>query len=322
MLDIFKIKNNNDFEKAAIKTFQFQYHYNPVYRKYVEMLGISHLSVKKTEQIPFLPIVFFKTDKVYAGDVASQHVFSSSGTTGSIRSKHYIKDIRLYEEIFLRVFSSFYGSPRDYVIIGLLPGYLERQESSLVYMVNHLINLSGKQESGFYLNDHKKLFHTLMQLESRHQKVILFGVTFALLEFARNYTMKMDHTILIETGGMKGRGQELVREELHGFLQERLGVQNVHSEYGMTELLSQAYAKKINQYDIPPWMKVLVRDPYDPFTYLSKERNGGLNIIDLGNVYSSSFIETEDLGKINSDGSFQVLGRIDHSDIRGCSLLV
>lgn len=251
-----------------------------------------------------------------------EKVFSSSFTTGKMPSRHFVHDLSLYRKSFINTFSFFYGDPKQYVILGLLPGYLERQDASLVYMVHALMKLTGQKEDGFYLHDYQTLVHVLKDLCRKDKKVILFGVTHALLDFSEVADISLPNTIVIETGGMKGKGKELVREELHYLLKSRLGIAALHAEYGMTELLSQAYAREINHFSPPPWMKVLVRDPYDPFELLPVGDRGGLNIIDLANIYSLSFLETQDIGHTHADGSFSVLGRFDQAEVRGCNLMV
>lgn len=285
-------------------------------------------NIQTIEEIPFLPISFFKTHRVQTllpGTQETQKVFESSGTTGEQSSKHYVNDISLYEESFLTAFEMFYGAPSQYLILGLLPGYLERQNSSLVYMVQGLMDKSGHEKAGFFLYNHAQLFDLLQQANAVGQKVLLIGVTFSLLDFAEKYTMNMRHTIVMETGGMKGRKAELTRDEVHAFLQERLGVETIHTEYSMTELLSQAYSSAGGKLVCPPWMKVVMREQNDPFALTARPRTkvGGLiNVIDLANIYSCAFIATDDVGRLYYDGSFEVLGRSDQSDLRGCSLLV
>jgi hypothetical protein len=268
-----------------------------------------------------LPISFFKTHTVTAGPFTPETVFESSGTTQTLTSRHLVKEVSLYRRSFLKAFTLFYGNVKDYCVLGLLPSYLERQHSSLVMMVDELIKLSGHPASGFYLDEHAKLSQTLQQLESKQQKTLLIGVTFGLLDFAAAFPQKLNHTIVMETGGMKGRRKELTRAEVHQQLKEALGVQKIHSEYGMTELLSQAYSNGDGRFLCPPWMKVLVRDEEDPLS-IQETGRGILQVIDLANRYSCSFIATEDIGMVYQDGSFEVWGRMDNSDIRGCSLLV
>ena len=273
------------------------------------------------EQIPFLPIKFFKSHQVITGDNSPEIVFNSSGTTGQLTSKHYVANTSVYKTSFLKTFEQFYGSPEDYCILALLPSYLEREGSSLVYMVHDLIVKSGHPDSGFYLHEHGKLAQKLKELDSKGVKILLIGVSFALLDLVSNYSFSLKNTIIMETGGMKGRKKEMIREELHGILKAGFGVGEIHSEYGMTELLSQAYSLGKGSFECPPWMRVLIRDPEDPLTLLPDGKSGGVNIIDLANLHSCSFIATQDLGKLYPDGSFEILGRFDHSDLRGCNLM-
>lgn len=312
--------NEKKFEGLSLEIFRFQYANNPIYRDYVDNIKVNPLFVNEIEQIPFLPIRLFKTQEVKTTHFAPEIIFESSGTTGTANSRHFIKEVALYEESFMKGFQRCYGRAEGYCIIGLLPSYLERQHSSLVYMVDRLIKRSSHPDSGFYLDEFEKLEATLIALEQKGQKTILIGVTFALLDFAEKFSVKLNHTIIMETGGMKGRRAEIIRPELHHILQKAFGLDAIHSEYGMTELLSQAYSKSKGIYDPPPWMKALVRDEEDPLT-VNKAGTGVLNIIDLANIYSCSFIATDDAGKIYPNGSFEVLGRVDGSDLRGCSLL-
>lgn len=312
--------SSDHFLPTCKKVFQWQVQHNPVYQQWVRLMLKDGEIPSDVNQIPFLPISFFKTHDVFVGQKPDT-LFESSGTTQDVVSKHWVTDTAIYEQSFLQCFQLFYGAPADYCVIGLLPSYLERNHSSLVYMVNHLINYSKHQDSGFYLNDFASLDKTLKKLELQHQKVWLIGVSFALIDFSSAFPQQLNHTIVIETGGMKGRKQELTKLELHTLLAKQLGTQKIHSEYGMTELLSQAYSHGDGRFTSPPWMKVFVSDEDDP-TLLKSDGRGVLHIIDLANVYSCSFIATQDLGEINSDGSFQVLGRIDASDRRGCSLMV
>ncbi len=319
---IFKIEHERQFNDFALKIFNYQAEKNLVYKEFLFHLGVNLSSVDNYKNIPFLPIEFFKTHKVISGNQDYKKIFYSSGTTGKSRSKHYLKNITLYENSFMSAFSRFYGDIKDYCVLALLPTYLENDSSSLVYMVDQLIQKSTHPESGFYLNNIEALALQLKKLEASGQKTILFGVSYALLDLAEMFPMQLSHTTIMETGGMKGTRKELTKSELHQFLTQKLGVQKIHSEYGMTELLSQAYSKGDGKFFAPPWMKILIRDTYDPFSLLHHGRSGGINIIDLANMDSCSFIETQDLGKINKDGSFEVLGRFDYSDIRGCNLLV
>ena len=316
------------FEALSLEIFRFQYQHNPVYGQYVDALQVKPGEVKKLGDIPFLPIRFFKSHAVTTTGFTPQLVFESSGTTGSINSKHLVKDALVYEESFTRAFRQFYGNVSDWCVIGLLPAYLERQGSSLVYMVDKLVKASDHPQSGFYLYDFEKLQQALQQLESRGQQVLLIGVTFALLDFARQYPTPLQHTVMMETGGMKGRREELIRPQVHEILQQAFGLPAIYAEYGMTELLSQAYSKGNGLFSCPPWMQVLIREEEDPLAVRSatavqqKPLSGAINIIDLANIYSCSFIATDDAGQLEADGRFRVMGRLDNSDIRGCSLMV
>ena len=292
----------------------------------MDTLGVIPDTVHTIEAIPFLPISFFKTHQVTTTTFEPETIFESSGTTGENTSRHLVKSFALYQKSFTKTFNLFYGKPSQWSILGLLPGYLERGNSSLVAMVNDLIIKSDNSFSGFYLHDLDNLYRALVHNEIREQPTLLIGITFSLLDFAEKYSMKLQHTKIMETGGMKGRREEQTREEIHQFLQGRLGVKEVHSEYGMTELLSQAYSKGNGLFHCPPWMKVLTREYHDPFSIVSKPKtekpvNGLLNIIDLANLYSCCFIATDDIGKLYKNNSFEVLGRRDISDLRGCSLL-
>ena len=316
---VFKL-DKTGFERIALEVFRFQQAQNTVYRNYLDVLGIDPASVLNLDQVPFLPVGFFKTHDILTTEFTPGLIFESSGTTGSVTSRHLVKDISLYEESFSKGFEMQYGPVSDWCIIGLLPSYLEREHSSLVYMVNHLVRQTGHANSGFYLHEYAQLASVLEQLEKAKQKTLLIGVTYALLDFAERYPLPLKSTIIMETGGMKGRRREMIRKEVHDQLKQAFGVPVIHSEYGMTELLSQAYSKGEGVFNCPPWMKVVVREEEDPFLNKS-EGTGIINIIDLANVYSCSFIATDDAGKLYPDGSFEVLGRVDGSDIRGCSLL-
>jgi hypothetical protein len=310
----------DEFPQLALDLFSFQYLHNAVYKAYADSLHISPRKVKSIDKIPFLPISFFKTHPIRTTSFKPEIIFESSGTTQPISSKHYVKDIAFYRNDFIRGFENFYGPVHDWCIIGLLPAYLERDHSSLVFMVDELIRKTGHSKSGFYLYEYEQLSEVLTALEKQEQKTLLIGVTFALLDFAEKFPMQLNHTIVMETGGMKGRRKEMTRIELHHVLKKSLGLSQVHSEYGMTELLSQAYSKADGVFESVPWMKMLVRNDDDPFE-VNETGEGIINIIDLANIYSCAFIATDDLGKISSDGTFEVLGRTDNSDIRGCSLL-
>ena len=309
------------FNDQALELFKFQYLNNTLYRDYANRFVAGPASVKDLKQIPFLPVSFFKTEVVTTGEFTPEIIFESSGTTGQAPARHFVKHLGIYRESFVKGFEFFYGSIEDYCIIGLLPAYLERTGSSLVWMVEEWMRISKHPENGFYLYDFEKLREILLKLENRKQKTLLIGVSFALLDFAEKYSMQLSHTIVMETGGMKGRRKEITREELHEILKMKFGVTRIHSEYGMTELLSQAYSIGEGRYQPVPWMKMLLRDEDDPLT-LRQSGEGLLNIIDLANRYSCSFISTDDVVKISEDGSFEILGRMDNSDIRGCSLLV
>lgn len=315
-----------NFDEIALEIFYLQYQHNEIYKKYVDTLGIIPDTIKSIEAIPFLPISFFKTHEIKTTAFQPEIIFESSGTTGENTSRHLVKSWSLYKKSFTKTFNLFYGNPKQWCILGLLPGYLERENSSLVAMVNDLIINSGHSFSGFYLHDHENLYQALVHNEIIQQPTLLIGVTFSLLDFAEKYSIKLQHTTIMETGGMKGRREEITREEVHGFLKKKLGIDNIHSEYGMTELLSQAYSKGNGLFHCPPWMKILTREYHDPYSITSKPKtekpvNGLLNIIDLANLYSCCFIATDDIGKIYKNGSFEVLGRRDISDLRGCSLL-
>lgn len=308
------------FDELALQTFAYQYRNNTIYAQYADAVGKAPQKVSNMEDIPFLPIRFFKTHTVTAGQFEPQAIFESSGTTQTVNSRHMIKNLAVYRQSFLSAFRQFYGPVTDYCIIGLLPSYLERGNSSLVVMVDELVKQSNHPQSGFYLYNHEKLVETLQTLEQSKQKTLLIGVTFALLDFAAAYQLQLQHTIVMETGGMKGRREEWTRQQVHDYLTEKLGVRDVHSEYGMTELLSQAYSAGDGIFYCPPWMKVKLRADDDPLQP-SRTNNGIINIIDLANIYSCSFIATDDAGKIQADGGFEVTGRTDNSDLRGCSLM-
>ncbi len=328
--DIIRDMTEEEFEKLAMEIFYYQAVFNPVYREYLSYLKKDLRRVTCIEEIPFLPIDFFKTHKVLCEkeeeDTASamkwKQEFWSSGTTGSKRSKHFIKDPDWYVESFIKGFELFYGNPRDYAFLALLPNYMENPHSSLIYMVDHFIKASGHPLSAFYLDDFVDLEKSLAQLETSRQKYILLGVSYALLDFSMQNEFNLNSGIIMETGGMKGRRKEITREDLHQQLGRQLGVHTIHSEYGMSELLSQAWSKGRGRFYTPPWVKVMVRDSYDPFSYVKEGQSGGINVIDLANIYSCSFIETRDLGRKHSDGSFEVLGRYDHAELRGCNLMV
>ena len=320
--DIFSISSQKQFEKIALKTFRFQHQNNLVYREFCDFLKTDLQKVKSLEQIPFLPIQFFKSHRVISNENPIQETFTSSGTTGMATSKHFVTEVSLYEESYRKGFSQFYGNIEDYVVLALLPSYLEREGSSLIYMVEDLIQMTNNPESGFYLHNHEELIEKLTRLDNSGQNVILIGVTYALLDLIEKHPFQLQNTIIMETGGMKGQRKEMIREELHEQLCQGFGVTAIHSEYGMTELLSQAYSLGNGVFECPSWMQILIRDTEDALTYVSDGKTGGINVIDLANINSCSFIATQDLGKKNPNNSFEVLGRFDHSDIRGCNLMV
>ncbi len=306
----------------ALQVFNYQAANNTTYREFITHLGIAVSEVKNVYQIPFLPITFFKQHRIITGNNTSEIVFKSSGTTSSAQSQHYVSDIKLYEQSYTNTFEHFYGDIKNTCILALLPNYLERDGSSLIYMVNDLIAKSQHKQSGFFLYNTDELQAILENLKSQNQKTILIGVTYALLDFVEKHTINFPKLIVMETGGMKGKRKEIIREELHELLQNGFGVSHIHAEYGMTELLSQAYAAKLGIFKCPHWMQVLIRDTNDPLTLLETGKTGGINVIDLANLHSCSFIATQDLGKKHADNSFEVLGRFDNSDIRGCNLLL
>jgi hypothetical protein len=309
------------FKQHALELFKYQYENNTVYRSYCDLINSAYSEVNEVHEIPFLPIQFFKSHTVSCVSKAPDKIFLSSKTTGQIASKHFVNDLKIYHKSFEKGFNEFYGSIKNYTILALLPSYLERENSSLVYMANQLIEQSKHPLSGFYLDELDQLINTLQTLEKKGQKTILLGVTFALLTLIEKKKLNLNNTIIMETGGMKGMRKELVREALHSLFKKGFGVKNIHSEYGMTELMSQAYSKKNGLYNCPPWMKVLIRSTDDPFEIIQEEKTGAINIIDLANVESCAFIATQDLGKTHNDGSFEVLGRFDTSEIRGCNLI-
>ena len=319
--EIFNIKTASQFDDIALKVFKFQFENNAVYRSFCDLLYKHPADVKQISDIPFLPIQFFKSHEVLSSKKPIEKVFTSSGTTGSVTSKHLVTDLNLYEESYNKGFNHFYGTIENYVVLALLPSYLERDGSSLIYMVNDLIIQSKQSESGFYLNNLEDLAKTLHQLEAKKQKTLLIGVSFALLDLVEQFQFQLSHTIVMETGGMKGRRKEIIRQELHSILSSGFGVSEIHSEYSMTELLSQAYSKGNGVFECPPWMKVLTRDTEDALTLQRPNKTGGINIIDLANRNSCSFIATQDLGKVYANGSFEIIGRFDNSDIRGCNLM-
>ncbi len=318
--EIFKV-NDQNFESLALKLFRFQAKNNPVYRQYLSCLKCDPDKITSTKNIPFLPISFFKSHKIKSWDFENHTVFESSGTTMSGNSRHYIEDVSFYQKVSNVIFNQFYGTLEGTHVFGLLPSYIERGNSSLVYMVDHFMNISGSAYSGFYLDKYALLMNILQDLRNTGDPVFLFGVTFALIDLADQFGGSLEGITIIETGGMKGRKKEMTREEVHSILKGSFHLKEIHSEYGMTELLSQAYAHTDGIFKTPPWMKVYIRDLYDPFGYENPGKAGGINIIDLANIHSCAFIETQDIG-IQKDNGFLVLGRTDNSDLRGCNLLV
>jgi phenylacetate-coenzyme A ligase PaaK-like adenylate-forming protein len=317
---IFNITSNSEFNNVAIDIFNYLYQNNTVYQNFCKLLKVTPSEVTKLEKIPFLPIEFFKTQQVICGDNNYEQVFLSSGTTGENQSKHYVKNLKVYEQSFVKGFEQFYGNISEYCFLALLPSYMEREGSSLIYMTEYLIKHSNNPLSGFYLNNYNDLIDTLKKLNA--QKTILIGVSFALLDLAEEHQLDLSNIIIMETGGMKGRRKEMTRVELHQIYNASFNVNQIHSEYGMTELLSQAYSKGNGLFETPPWMKILIRDTNDPFHLLDNNQTGGINVIDLANYNSCSFIATQDLGKTFANNSFEVLGRFDNSDLRGCNLLI
>ena len=319
---IFNIKSYSDLLELTFEVFNYQFSKNTVYHDFITNLGRDPSSVHSLYEIPFLPVEFFRNHKIISGDFPVEMIFQSSSTTGMTRGKHYVRDLSLYEESFLKAFRLFYGDPEDLLIVALLPSYVEREESSLVYMADNLIKKSRQQGSGFYKENIDDMIKTIDKAKIADQKTLLIGVSFALLDLAEQKSPDLSGVIVMETGGMKGRRKELTRSELHTILKDKFNVTVIHSEYGMTELMSQAYSNKDGIFYCPPWMKVLIRDPQDPLTIYSEPgKTGGINIIDFANINSCSFIATGDLGRLHDDDGFEVLGRFDSSDIRGCNLL-
>lgn len=317
-----------NFTERALEVFNFQYQNNNIYRAYCDILKTNPAAINTLEKIPFLPIQFFKSKEIKSTEFEPCIIFESSGTTGSVNSKHFVKDLSVYEESFIKSFRQFYGNEEELCIIGLLPSYLERKGSSLVYMVDDLIKKSTHKESGFYLYDYDKLKNVLLENEKNLQPTLLIGVTYALLDFTQQNKLQLKHTIVMETGGMKGRREEMTRKEVHDILKENLGISEVHSEYGMTELLSQAYSKADGIFESPSWMRILIRKEDDPFeittakNYHGQFCAGAINIIDLANIYSCAFIATDDTGKLYKNNKFEVTGRLENSDMRGCGLMI
>jgi len=320
---VFAEEAARSFKDKALHMFRFQAEACLVYKRYIELLRIDPVSVAELEDIPFMPVSFFRDHQVVSGEGVAEAVFVSSGTGSTLQSRHHVRSVDLYEESFTRTFRHFYGDPGNYAIMGLLPSYLEREGSSLIYMVKRLIELTGNSYGGFFLNDHQQLLSSIDRARSNGLKVLLIGVTFALLDMAEQRPADLHDIIIMETGGMKGRRKEMIREEVHSILKKSFCVSAVHSEYGMTELLSQAYSKGEGVFNTPPWMKVLIRDSHDPLSHTAEgSASGGISIIDLANIWSCSFIATSDLGRMHEGGAFEVLGRFDNADIRGCNLLV
>lgn len=317
-----------NFDRMALELFRFQYDNNIIYKQYVDSIHIVPEKVDSITKIPFLPIQLFKNATIKTTEFEPEIIFESSGTTQTTNSHHYVKSLSLYKKSFTNAFQLFYGPESEWCILALLPSYLERKNSSLISMTDELIKRTANMLSGFYLDDHEKLHQTLLHNEILKQPTILIGVTFALLDFTEKYNMRLSNTIIMETGGMKGRREEVTRNEVHDIIIKKLGVKRVHSEYGMTELLSQAYSRENGIFKCPPWMKVLIRSEDDPFSVNApglsthKIETGLINVIDLANIYSCAFIATDDMGRLHHNGSFEVLGRCDNSDIRGCSLMI
>ncbi|MCB0456563.1 MAG: acyl transferase [Flavobacteriaceae bacterium] len=318
---IFQITNTTEFEALALQVFQYQYTHVSVYRDFCNLLNKTPNAVKTIENIPFLPIQFFKTHSILSSEKKAETIFTSSGTTGDTLSRHFVANTSLYEESFCKAFQLFYGNPKDWTILALLPSYLEREGSSLIYMVQSLINKTEDPNSGFYLHNHDVLIQKILEQEAKAKKTLLIGVSYALLDLIEKQHFQLAHTTVLETGGMKGKRKELIKSALHDTLKKGFGVTEIHSEYGMTELLSQAYSLGKGIFKTPPWMKILTRDTEDALTSISG-KTGGINVIDLANLYSCSFIATQDLGKLYPTGNFEILGRFDTSDIRGCNLMV
>lgn len=317
------VRTEEQFNRLALEAFRYQLQRNQVYAEYVDALGVHASAVNHYTRIPFIPIEFFKTREVYAADREPSVIFRSSGTTSMQRSSHAVADASLYRSSLLQGFRHFYGEPSGYMICALTPSREEKPNSSLSFMIETLIQAGAQPGSGFYLSDPKKLANLFQKTipDARYQ-ILLIGLTFALLDFAERFPGPLTGSVIMETGGMKGMRRELVREELHAILKEKFSVQEIHSEYGMSELLSQAYSMGNGRFDAPPWMKVLIRDPNDPLAWTAKGKTGGISVIDLANWYSCPFVATQDLGRLHDDGSFELLGRFDYSDLRGCNLML
>ena len=320
--DIFS-RSKLNFDNVAIELFHYQYSANAVYREYCDLIKCNPKNIQTIIDIPFLPISFFKTHDVKSNIFIPEETFYSSGTTGNSTSQHFVKDISIYEQSFISCFEQFYGNIDKYCVLGLLPSYLERKGSSLIYMVNEFIHKSKHEQSGFFLKNHEALKTVLEKLSQTQEKTLLIGVSFALLDFIEKHDLPFNKNLIVmETGGMKGKRKEMIREELHVILTKNFKTTSIHSEYGMTELLSQAYSKGEGKFHCPAWMKVLIRKQDDPFSYETNGNTGAINVIDLANIHSCAFIQTDDLGKQHKDESFEVLGRFDAADVRGCNLLV
>ena len=317
---IMAINSKSDFEELSLNLFDFQMKNNPIYTQYSSLI-LKNKTPKNIFEIPFLPIEFFKKEQIICKGKTAEEIFLSSGTTGE-QSKHLVADLSLYKKSYLRAFQQFYGDIDDYCILALLPSYKEQESSSLIFMIDNLIQKSSHQKSGYYLNNYSELSDTIKELEKKKEKTILFGVTYALLDFAKEFPQQLKNTIVMETGGMKGQQKEMLKEEVYKILKHSFVIKNIHSEYGMTELLSQSYSKGNNLFNSPPWMKIIIRDVNDPLSIIGHNKTGGINVIDLANIYSCPFIATQDLGRTFNDDSFSVLGRFDNSDVRGCNLLV
>lgn len=318
----FKAYSTQAFEDKAIEIFQFQSQQNLVYQKFIHLLGLEINQIKKLTDIPFMPIGFFKDYEVLSSQDVVDKVFTSSGTTGSIPSKHLVTDINVYHTQLEASFQYFYGDFNDYIVFPLLPAYAERTGSSLIDMVDYWIKKTGQAQQNYYLYNHHQLAQDLAAALQTDKKIILIGVSFALLDFAANFPMDLSRVTIIETGGMKGRKKEITRQELHRTLNQAFHTQGIQSEYGMTELLSQAYAQEKGLFMTPPWMKILLRDPEDPMSYVAVGKSGGINVIDFANIHSCAFIATDDMGRFDSENQLEILGRFDHSDVRGCNLMV
>lgn len=319
---ILNLKTETQFNTIAMQVFKYQAINNPVYAQFLKHLKINIAQINQIKQIPFLPIDFFKYHKIVSQNQLPQIVFKSSGTTASAQSQHFVNNVEIYQQSYTQTFETFYGDIQNSCILALLPNYLERDGSSLIYMVNDFINKSSHQFSGFFLYDTDDLLAKLLYLKQQNQKTILFGVTYALLDFVEKHQISFPNLMVIETGGMKGKRKEIIRETLHQQLQKGFGVSHIHSEYGMTEMLSQAYALSDGIFKAPNWLKILIRETNDPFNFVGHDKTGGINVIDLANINSCSFLATQDLGKTHANNTFEVLGRFDNSDLRGCNLLV